>query len=225
MFTVLIQRNCSPAAAQTVKLSSMPPVLGQQRTYFRTGHPSFSLLSMFPLKLYSVFLTNELPPLECPRLRSCKCGHEHCGASRFLEQTGTLRLFGSGSRQNAATALCLQRCHSALVLYLVSVASLPHHLRATHLVFEPTPAKARAFPPGYSASGELEGAGGSGWGLGGRGGGEAGAEVGHGRNTSRHLSLHTMLSSGVIHPFPFLREGFCQGSASHAILAPRCTTR
>lgn len=54
MFTVLIQRNCSPTAAQTVTLSWMPPVLGQQVTKFRTGHPSFSLLSMFPLKLYSV---------------------------------------------------------------------------------------------------------------------------------------------------------------------------
>lgn len=109
-------------------------------------------------------------------------------------------------------------------LYLVSVASLPHHLQATHLVFRPTLAEPKHFllvtQPPRRAEGrkkerkrvrELTG--------------RARAEVGNGMNTSRHLSLFpsALLKSGVIHLLPVQREIFCQDSASHAILAPHPT--
>ena len=63
----------------------MPPVLGQQSTHFRTGHPSFSrfslsfsllVLSMFPLKPCSTFSSLWSSPLgknlsKCGGLQQC----------------------------------------------------------------------------------------------------------------------------------------------------------
>lgn len=110
-------------------------------------------------------------------------------------------------------------------LYLVSVASLPHHLQATHLVFRPTLAEPKHFllvtqPPRRAEGRESES-------RRGEGGGAVSESGSQPRNehitASFPLSLHAQLQSGVIHPLPVQRESFCQGSASHAILVPHPT--
>lgn len=62
---------------------------------------------------------------------------------------------------DSSTALGPQRCYGTLILYLVSVASQPHHPQATHLFFRPILAEPKHFlmvtqPPRRAGAGERE---------------------------------------------------------------------
>lgn len=119
----------------------------------------------------------------------------------------------------------------ALLFYLVSVASPPHHLQATHLFFGPTLAEPKHFlmvtqPPRRTGKRERESSlgGEGGKGMGGRGGARSGSQP---RDETHHGIFPSLL------PCPALfwsdssptrpRGSFCQGSASHAILVPHPT--
>lgn len=166
----------------------MLPVLGQRGTNFRTGRPSFSLLSMFPLK--SLCNVKSRSPINQRKCGSCKCGWEHRSASGYWEQS----VMRAGPVNHRCCPLPLEVSRYA-GLYLVSVASLPHHLQATHLVFRPTLAEPKHFllvtQPPRRAEGREKQSESVDW-------GKARAEVSYGTNTSRHLSLFPfMLGSSL----------------------------
>lgn len=176
----------------------MPPVLGQLGTSFWTGHLSFTLLSMFHLKLFLNFLKCDFKPrlpINCFHAAVLAVVSVYWSAAMHL----VLRTIGHSPALVRVDPVNHPYCPLPSEvswyagLYLVSVASLPHHLQATHLVFRPTRAEPKHFllvtQPPRRAEGKREREQESRlW--------KARAEVRHEMNTSRHLfplSLHAWL--------------------------------
>lgn len=172
----------------------MPPVLGQRGPNFSTGHPSFCLLSMFPLKLYSPFLCNiksSLPAsfLLGPAQFSCRF------FLGWLEDPARSASCSSGNKCALSSLTPINRCcrrrhhcppssevsRYAVLYYLVCLTTSRPHIWSL--------ARHRLIP---SISSRLLSLPGERWR--GRGGGSrlaavdrARAEVRHGMNTSGHL--------------------------------------
>jgi len=189
MFTVLIQRNCSPTAAQTVKRSWMLPVLGQQGTPFGPSVilSSFRVSTETPFSSYPTLSHVNQQTNTAWVLRPAKLG-VWAWVLRCILLLGTNGLslaFLERVLLNVATALCLQRCHGTLVyiwfpLRLCLTTSRPHIWSSSRHWLSPSISSWLLSLPGeLKGEREREREGESRWGRGGaRARARAGAEVG-----------------------------------------------